>query len=57
MKTELRFAGELRAAGTARIGGYAAVFDQPTQIGSFTEVIRKGAFTRALKESRTFVCS
>ncbi len=28
--------------------GYAAVFDSPTRIGTFQEVIKKGAFTRSL---------
>jgi HK97 family phage prohead protease len=39
---ETRVALELRVAGR-RLEGYAAVFDQPTSIGSFTEVIRAGA--------------
>jgi len=43
---------ELRADTDARtITGYAAVFDQETRIGSmFREVIRPGAFTRAIEE-------
>ena len=30
------------------LSGYAAVFDSPTMIGNFQEVIKKGAFTRSL---------
>lgn len=30
------------------LSGYAAVFDSPTRIGDFQEVIKKGAFTRSL---------
>jgi HK97 family phage prohead protease len=30
------------------LSGYAAVFDSPTLIGSFSEVVKKGAFTRSL---------
>lgn len=50
-----RFALELRAAqeeGT--IEGYAAVFNKPSSPigGVFTEVIRPGAFTKTLQESK-----
>ena len=53
MKKELRFlvAQELRAAGTPdnpKVEGYAAIFNTVANIGSFSEVIRKGAFTRTL---------
>ena len=34
-----------------RVEGYAAVFDQETDLGGFHEVIRKGAFSKTLKES------
>lgn len=30
------------------LSGYAAVFDSPTMIGTFQEIIKKGAFTRSL---------
>jgi len=45
---------EVRAAedGQRKIGGYAAVFDQETDIGGFfREVIRPGAFKKTLQES------
>lgn len=46
---------ELRADGAAdgqpKLVGYAAVFDSPTDLGMFTEVIRRGAFTKTLSES------
>lgn len=32
--------------------GYASVFDTPTDLGSFQEVIEAGAFTRALNEQQ-----
>jgi HK97 family phage prohead protease len=43
---------EIRQAddGTVTVEGYAAVFDQPTDIGGvFTEVVARGAFKNALK--------
>lgn len=40
----------LRSTSKRTIAGYAAVFNEPAQIGSFTEVIRAGAFSRALRE-------
>jgi HK97 family phage prohead protease len=58
MKREIRFISksELRAAGDGdkpQISGYAAVFNQETRIGDFfTEIIKPGAFTRALKEKQ-----
>jgi HK97 family phage prohead protease len=45
----------MRAAGDEKpqISGYAAVFDQATKIGDFfTEIIKPGAFTRALQENQ-----
>lgn len=47
--TERRAATELRAAGR-RLEGYAAVFNSPTRIGGFTEVIKPGAFRATLEE-------
>ncbi len=38
-------------SGKHYISGHAALYDSPSQdLGGFTEVIRRGAFTRALKE-------
>ncbi len=57
-KREVRFFqdAEVRLAGDDQkpvITGYAAVFNKPTQIGQrFKEVIRPGAFDRALKEKQ-----
>ena len=48
-------ASDLRAAAASKnmkIEGYAATFNTPTQIMDFQEVIRPGAFTRALKEKQ-----
>lgn len=45
---------EVRAAGDAppRLVGYAAVFDLPSEdLGGFTEVIRRGAFSKTLREA------
>lgn len=42
---------EIRADGdgkTVRVAGYAAVFDEETDLGYFSEVIRAGAFKNAL---------
>lgn len=46
---ELRVA---REAERPKLVGYAAVFDSWTQIGRFREVIRPGAFRRAIKEQQ-----
>jgi len=45
---------EVRAAGNGppRLVGYAAVFDRPSEeLGGFTEIIRRGAFTKTLQEA------
>ena len=45
---------ELRAEGDEddpKIVGYAAVFDSATNLGPFTEVIRKGAFKKTIGEA------
>jgi len=49
-KRELRFNGrELRAAADSpQISGYASVFNQPTPIADFMEVVLPGAFRRSL---------
>jgi HK97 family phage prohead protease len=61
MKKELRFfvAQELRAAGTdkqPRIEAVAATFGTIANIGSFSERIQKGAFTRTLASDNDVVC-
>jgi|SRR5579864_4995302 len=55
---ELRFAncGDLRATGPRSIEGYAAVFDQTADLGSYREVIRHGAFARCLREKQDVRC-
>lgn len=46
---EVRSAVELRASGSGKLSGYAAVFDSPSQdLGGFTESVRPGAFSRSL---------
>jgi HK97 family phage prohead protease len=60
MNKELRFFTtapgiELRAAADGSPGtleGYAAVYDQETDLGYFREVIRPGAFSRAIRENQ-----
>jgi HK97 family phage prohead protease len=52
-------AQELRAAGSKeqpKVEGYAAVFNNVTNIGSFQEVIQRGAFKRSLAEGDDVVC-
>jgi HK97 family phage prohead protease len=53
---ERRLAVDLRAATggkTPRLIGHAAVFDSPSQdLGGFTEIVRRGAFTRTLASDR-----
>jgi len=44
---------EFRAEDDGKIVGYAAVFDETTNIGGmFDEVVRQGAFARAIKEKQ-----
>jgi uncharacterized protein len=52
------FKAELRtnADGSPEITGYAAVFNVPTDIGSFREEIAPGAFSRALAEKQDVRC-
>ncbi len=47
---ELRTTNEIKA-NRSRVWGYAALFDAPTDLGEFREVVRKGAFRRSLVES------
>ena len=47
---ELRTTNEIKAT-RSRVWGYAALFDAPTDLGEFREVVRKGAFRRSLVES------
>lgn len=50
---ELRLAGAKTAP---RLVGYAAVFDKPSEdLGGFIEYVRRGAFTRTLREGRDVV--
>ena len=44
---------EFRAEDDGKIVGYAAVFEEVTNIGGmFDEVVRQGAFARAIKEKQ-----
>jgi len=36
--------------GSKKLAGYAVVFNSPTDIGDFTEIIAPGSFTRTLRE-------
>lgn len=45
---EVRSAKDLRTAGRC-VSGYAAVFDETTTVGAFSELIRRGAFARSLQ--------
>jgi HK97 family phage prohead protease len=61
MKRERRFypGVALRAEASPKgttISGYAAVFDSPTKVGYFQEVIKPGCFSRALKEQQDVRC-
>ncbi len=61
MKNERRVfvAQELRAAGTPKepkIEGYAATFGTVADIGTFSEVIQQGAFTRTLAAGDDVMC-
>lgn len=47
---EVRAAAEMRAIGR-KLEGHAAVFDSPTPIGNFTEIIRAGAFRASLAKT------
>lgn len=48
MNLEIRTAGGLTLPSPGKLVGHAAVFDSPTDLGEFVEVIRAGAFTRSL---------
>lgn len=45
---ELRGHGTLSAAGNRTLTGYAAVFNSEANLGTFSEVIRPGAFAKSL---------
>jgi len=47
MNIEKRATAGVTATGR-KLHGYIAKFDSPTRIGSFTEIIRRGAFARSL---------
>jgi HK97 family phage prohead protease len=55
MDLERRAAVELRSSGR-RLEGYAAVFEVPTRIGTFTEIVARGAFTRSLAAGGDVLC-
>lgn len=60
MKKEFRLTtrAELRVTSDGSIEGYTAVFDSPSEdLGGFTEVCRKGCFSRALKERQDVLCT
>ena len=44
---EIRATGTLTGKGKT-LTGYAAVFDSPTNIGDFSEVVKRGAFAKSL---------
>ena len=56
---ERRCGIELRMAGSKdapRLLGYASVFDKPSEdLGGFVEYVKRGAFTRTLKDGRDVV--
>jgi hypothetical protein len=59
MKQELRFCTgvEVRATGGNKIKGYAAVFNQESlDLGGFTEVVKPGAFARAIRTGQDVAC-
>jgi len=49
-------AAEIRSGDNNTISGYAAVFNSPADLGSFTENIRSGAFTRCLGDQPDIRC-
>ena len=51
MTTEKRYAAGVTASGR-KLHGYIAKWDNPTRIGQFTEVIRRGAFAASLASGR-----
>ena len=53
---EYRAAASMEVAPHGRLEGYAAVFDEETRIGDFLEVIRRGAFSKSLKDGRDILC-
>ena len=59
-KKELRYmaARVTAAADTRKISGYAAKYDTPSKdLGGFTEIIKKGAFTKALQNSPDLIAN
>ena len=47
---ELRAQGTLKSSGNKTLTGYAAVFNSEANLGSFSEVIRPGAFAKSLAQ-------
>lgn len=59
MPKEIRYlsSAHFRAKSESRIEGYAAVFNSPSEdLGGFIEVIRPGAFGRAIREGQDVRC-
>lgn len=54
--TEVRAAGGSGDADPLRIEGYASVFNQPARLPEFREVLKPGAFTRAVAQGSDVVC-
>jgi HK97 family phage prohead protease len=52
---EIRTAAELRVAPGRKLEGYAAVFDQPTRIAGFYEVVRRSSFNAALASDQDVI--
>ena len=50
MKLEIRAGTGLALPSPGMLAGYAAVFDSPADLGPFVEVVRRGAFTRSLRQ-------
>jgi len=48
---ELRTAAGLSLPSPGKLVGHAAVFDSPADLGTFVEVVRRGAFTRSLQHA------
>ncbi len=49
---EKRFLSEIRTVQGRTLEGYAAVFNNPADIGDFTETIAPGAFRQALQDNK-----
>jgi HK97 family phage prohead protease len=54
---EVRAAAEMRVAHGRKLEGYAAVFDQPTRIAGFSEVVRRSAFAASLASNADVIAN